>query len=260
MNDLTKLNAGEQLDSMVSTEWDARVNLAASYRLVHHFGWTDLIYNHITLSVPSEPGVFLTNPFGLNYSEVTASSLVKIDINGNLLSPTPFRINRAGFIIHSAIHAARDDAKCVLHTHSRASVAIACLQEGLVPMNQGGLQFYNRLSYHDYEGFSVEADERARLVESLGANHLLILRNHGVLTTGETVAKAFQRMYFFEQSAQLQLDVMQTGRPICMPSPEVCEKTAQSWHNGTSDSSSNDDIEWAALLRLADTHYPGFRA
>lgn len=260
MNDLTKLNAGGQLDSMDAAEWDARVNLAASYRLVHHFGWTDLIYNHITLSVPGEPGVFLTNPFGLNYSEVTASSLVKIDINGNLLSSTPFRINRAGFVIHSAIHAAREDAKCVLHTHSRASVAIACLQEGLVPMNQGGLQFYNRLSYHDYEGFAVEDEERARLIASLGANHLLILRNHGVLTIGDTVAKAFQRMYFFEQSAQLQLDVMQTGRPICMPSPEVCEKTAQSWYDGSSDSSANDDIEWAALLRLADTHYPGFRA
>jgi ribulose-5-phosphate 4-epimerase/fuculose-1-phosphate aldolase len=260
MNDLSKMNADSQLNSMSVAEWDARVNLAACYRLVHHFGWTDLIYNHITLSVPGEPGVFLTNPFGLNYCEVTASSLVKIDVEGNLLSSTPFRINRAGFVIHSAIHAAREDAKCVLHTHSRASSAIACLQEGLVPMNQAGLQFYNRLSYHDYEGFSVEEDERARLVASLGSNHCLILRNHGVITTGETVAKAFQRMYFFEQSAQLQLDVMQTGRPICMPPENVCEKTAQRWYDGTSDSSANDDIEWAALVRIADAQYPGFRS
>jgi ribulose-5-phosphate 4-epimerase/fuculose-1-phosphate aldolase len=245
---------------MAPQEWEARVNLAACYRLVDHFGWTDLIYNHITLSVPGEPGVFLTNPFGLNYCEVTASSLVKVDIDGNVLSSTPFRINRAGFIIHSAIHAAREDAKCVLHTHSRASVAISCLEEGLLPMTQGGLQFHDRLSFHAYEGFNVEEDERTRLVESLGANHVLILRNHGVLTCGETVGKAFQRMYFFEQAAQLQLDVMATGRTLHLPSREVSEKTAQRWHDGTADGSANDDIEWAAMVRLMDALSPGFRA
>ena len=260
MTNLTKLAAGGRLESMAPQEWEARVNLAACYRLVDHFCWTDLIYNHITLSVPGEPGVFLTNPFGLNYCEVTASSLVKVDIDGNVLSSTPFRINRAGFIIHSAIHAAREDAKCVLHTHSRASVAISCLEEGLLPMTQGGLQFHDRLSYHAYEGFNVEEDERARLVESLGTNHVLILRNHGVLTCGETVGKAFQRMYFFEQAAQLQLDVMATGRTLHLPSAEVCAKTAQRWHDGTADGSANDDIEWAAMVRLMDALSPGFRA
>ncbi|WP_244481567.1 class II aldolase/adducin family protein [Rhizobium sp. Root1203] len=260
MSALEKLQVGAQVARMSNEEWEARVNLAACYRLVHHFGLTDLIYNHITLNVPGEPGVFLTNPFGLAYDEVTASSLVKIDVDGNIMSDTPYRINRAGFIIHSAIHIAREDAKCVLHTHSRYSVALACMEGGLVPMTQGGLQFYNRLSYHDYEGFNVNADERARLVESLGSNNAMVLRNHGVLTVGETVGKAFQRMYFLEQAAMVQLDVLKSGKSPYLPSVEVCEATAKRWADGTSDASANDDIEWAALVRQMDRCHPGFRA
>lgn len=260
MNAIAKLRVGAQLERMSPQEWDARVNLAACYRLVHHFRLTDLIYNHITLSVPGAPGVFLTNPFGLAYSEITASSLVKIDLEGNVITDTPFRVNRAGFIIHSAIHAAREDAACVIHTHSRASVAIACLKDGLRPLSQGALQFYNRVSYHDYEGFNLVEEERARLVRSLGANSVLILRNHGVLTLGATVGKAFQRLYFFEQAAQLQMDVLKTGQEIVAPPPGVCEATARQWEERSSDASANDDIEWAAQTRLIDHLYPGFRA
>jgi ribulose-5-phosphate 4-epimerase/fuculose-1-phosphate aldolase len=241
------------------TEWLARVDLAAAYRLVHHYGWTELIYNHISYELPDQKGVFLTNPFGLAYHEVTASNLVKIDIEGNVLSDTVHRINRAGFVIHSAIHRARPDARCVLHTHSRASLAISCLKHGLMPMTQGGLQFYNRISYHDYEGFSVNLDEQERLARDLGKNHIFILRNHGVLTVGETIGKAFQRMYYLEQACELQLDVLQTGQPLQLLPPEVCEETARRWEESASDATANDDIEWAALLRLVDRLYPDYR-
>jgi ribulose-5-phosphate 4-epimerase/fuculose-1-phosphate aldolase len=260
MNTFERLRVGTQLDTMSPAEWHARVDLAACYRLVHHFGWTDLIYNHITLNVPEQPGVFLTNPFGLSYEEVTASSLVKIDLDGNVLSETPYRVNRAGFIIHSAIHAAREDAQCILHTHSLAGSAIACLQEGLVPLTQGGLQFHGRISYHDYEGFNVRPDERQRLVRSLGKNSALVLRNHGLLVCGPTVGKAFQRMYFLEQACNVQLEVMKTGRPINFPASEIANLTAEHWAQGTSDASANDDIEWNAMVRMMDRLQPGFRA
>lgn len=260
MGAIQKLRVGAQLDTMSPQEWQARIDLAACYRLIHHFGWTDLIYNHVTVNVPSQPGVFLINPFGLSYDEVTASSLVKIDLDGNVLSETPYRINRAGFIIHSAIHAARHDAKCIIHTHSLAGSAIACLEEGLLPLTQGGLQFHERISYHDYEGFNVNLDERKRLVSDLGANNAFILRNHGLLVCGPTVGKAFQRMYFLEQACRLQLEVFKTGRPVHKPDRDVASATADRWSGGTSDASANDDIEWAAMVRMMDRLHPGFRA
>ena len=243
------------------TEWQARIELAAAYCLVHYFGWTDLIANHISYALPEEKDVFLINPFGLSYDEVTASNLIKIDLQGRILSDTSHRINPAGFIIHSAIHQARPDARCVLHTHSRSGVAVSCLKEGLMPMTQGGMQFFNRVAYHDYEGFNVYAEEKQRLVNDLGKNNVLILRNHGPLTVGETIHKAWQRMYFLEQACAIQMDVMQTGRPINLPSEEVCEKTAAIWDARTdgSDMNGSDDIEWAAMLRLVDRHYPHYR-
>jgi ribulose-5-phosphate 4-epimerase/fuculose-1-phosphate aldolase len=260
MNALERLGVGARLDSMPPEEWQARVDLAACYRLVHHFGWTDLIYNHITLSVPGQRDVFLINPFGLAYDEVTASSLVKIDLDGNVLSQTPYRINRAGFIIHSAIHQARADARCIIHTHTLAGSAIACLEKGLLPLTQGGLQFHGRVSYHDYEGFNVNPGERARLVASLGQNHALILRNHGLLVCAPDVGKAFQRMYFLEQACRLQLEVLKTGWPIHHPDEAVAAATADRWAQGTSDASANDDIEWAAMVRMMDRLHPGFRS
>ena len=260
MNAIERLGVGAKLDAMSPEEWQARTDLAACYRLVHHFGWTDLIYNHITLSVPGQPGVFLTNPFGLCYDEVTATSLVKIGLDGNVLSETPYRVNRAGFVIHSAIHAARADARCIIHTHSLAGAAVACLAEGLLPITQGGLQFHGRVSYHDYEGFNVDPTERDRLVASLGANDALILRNHGLLVCGSTVGKTFQRMYFLEQACQVQLETLKTGRPVHAPTPDVADATAERWAGGTSDASANDDIEWAAMVRMMDRQHPGFRA
>lgn len=242
-----------------SAEWQTRLDLAAAYRLAHHFGWTDLIYNHITAKIPGTENEFLINPMGLMYDEVTASNLVKIDLDGNVLTQTPYRINRAGFVIHSAIHRARPDAKCVFHTHSRAGVAVACLKDGLLPLNQGGMQFHNRISYHAYEGFNVLADEQERLVASLGANNALILRNHGLVTVGATIGKAFQRIYFLEQSCQLMLDALSTGLPLEKLADTVAETTAARWDDGSSDASANDDIEWAAMVRMMDRLQPGYR-
>lgn len=250
---------GERMETNIDqAQWQARVDLAAAYRLAWHFGWTDLIYNHITVKLPGTDHRFLTNPLGLMYDEVTASSLVEIDVDGNIASKTPHRINRAGFVIHSAIHRARPDAVCVLHTHSRAGVAVSCLKNGLVLMTQGGLQFDGNLGYHDYEGFNVHLDEQERLVSSIGKHPALVLRNHGLLTVGTSVAKAAQRMYYLEQACQVMLDAMATGLPLVPLTESVRTSTTQRWYEGSSDASANDDIEWLALRRMMDRLHPGY--
>lgn len=250
---------GQRGGTLRPEEWAIRKELAAAYRLAHHFGWDELIYNHITVEVPGEKGHFLINPMGFRYDEVTASNLIKIDADGQILSPTAFCINRAGYVIHSAVHAARNDANCVIHTHSRAGIAVAALESGLQPLTQSGMQFHNRVAYHDYEGFNVNLDERTRLVDSLGNRQAMILRNHGLVTIGQTIGKAFQRMYFLEQACQTMLDVYSTGLPVNVPSKDVLEATARRWEDGTSDASANDDLEWQALMRLADRLYPDYR-
>lgn len=250
---------GQRVETLQPDEWAIRQELAAAYRLAHHFGWDELIYNHITVEVPGRVGQFLINPMGLRYDEVTASNLVKIDLDGRILSPTAFRINRAGYVIHSSIHAARSDASCVFHTHSRAGIAVAALESGLQPLTQSGMQFYDRVAYHDYEGFNVNLDEQGRLVNSLGNRQAMILRNHGLVTIGSSIGKAFQRMYFLEQACQTMIDVYSTGHAARIPSSTVVEATAKRWEDGTSDASANDDLEWRALLRLADRLYPDYR-
>ena len=247
-------------------EWKMRVDLAACYRLIHHYGWTDQIYNHITARVPHGPGEedrheILINPYGLAYDEVCASNLVKIDLDGNVLDGSEYGINAAGYTIHSAVHGARPDLVCVLHTHSRAGVAVSCLQEGFLPMTQGGFQFYNRLAYHDYEGIALDLTERERLVADLGDKHSMILKNHGLLTAAGSVARAFSRLYYLEQACQVQLDVMQTGRPITMPPPAVCEHTAQQWETNEAAAGSSEAVpEWPAYLRMLDRKDPSYRS
>lgn len=249
-------SASQRTDN--AEEWAVREDLACAYRLAHHYKWTDLIYNHITVTIPRKPERFLINPLGLSYDEITASNLVEIDLDGNVYGNTRHRVNRAGFVIHSAIHGARLDAKCIFHTHSRAGVAVSCLKDGLEPMTQAGLQFHDRVSYHDYEGFNVVLDERERLVQSMGKNHTLILRNHGLITIGESIAKAFQRMYYLEQACQTMLDALSTGRELSNLSDGVRQVTAARWYDGTSDSTANDDIEWAAARRMMDRFQPGY--
>lgn len=261
----TKLPVRRSLECS-DAEWAMRVDLAACYRLVDAHGWIDQIYNHITARVPGEPKHFLINPYGLAYSEVCASNLVKIDLDGNVVDGSSYGINAAGYTIHSAVHAVRHDAVCVLHTHSDASTAVSCLEEGFMPMTQGGFQFYNRLAYHDYEGIALDLSERERLVADLGDKWAMVLYNHGILTLGETVSHAFSRLYYFEQACRVQLDVLATGRPIKMPSPEVCEHTAKQWEPKGRDwepeadkTTQSDTPEWAAYLRMLDRKDPSFR-
>jgi ribulose-5-phosphate 4-epimerase/fuculose-1-phosphate aldolase len=242
-----------------AAEWSVRVDLAACYRLVELFELSDLIFNHITVKVPGEQHRYLINPYGLAYDEVTASNLVKIDLEGRIVEPTAHEINPAGFVIHSAVHGARGDAVCVLHTHSPAATAIACLPEGFVPMTQGGYQFHDRIAYHEYEGFAVDQSERKRLVEDLGQHNVMLLRNHGVLTIGRSVAEAFRRLYFLEQACRIQLDVLQSGIKPHLPSAAVAERTARNWESGDAGIGTAEPREWQALLRRLDRIDPAYR-
>ena len=243
-------------------EWRLRLALAACYRLVAHFGMAQLVYNHITLRLPGAEHHVLINEYGLSYDEITASNLVKIDLDGRVVDGSGREINPAGFIIHSCVHRARDDAKCVIHTHSRAGVAVSCLTEGFIPLNQEALQFHGRVAYHDYEGMAVHAEEQARLVAHLGDKDAVILRNHGLLVVGRTAPEAFRRIYFLEQACRLQLDVMATGRPFGPPAPPVMEHTATQWRTGAAGIGTGADEatrEWPALLRLLDRKDPSWR-
>lgn len=252
--------AKDNAQAWSAEEWKVRRDLAACYRLIDHFGWTDLIYNHITARVPGEGHHILINPFGLHYEEVCASNLVKIDLDGNKVESSDYGINQAGYVIHSAVHAARSDVRCVVHTHSRFGVAVSCLEEGFLPMTQGGLQFYNRIAYHDYEGIALDLDERSRLVADLGDHDAMILRNHGLLTCGRSVAEAFSRMFYLEQACQVQIDVLSAGRKLNELSGQVSEHTARQWEDGGDASDEDEDkTEWAALLRLLDRRDPSYR-
>lgn len=192
-------------------EWQLRVNLAACYRLIAMFGWDDLIFTHISARVPGPEDHFLINAYGLMFEEMTASSLVKVDLNGEIVQDTDYFVNPAGFTIHSAIHAARDDAGCVLHTHTRSGVAVSAQQDGLLPLSQISLLPYASLAYHDYEGIALNEDEKPRLVADLGSSNFLILRNHGLLTVGPSIPDAFLFMYALETACQTQLAAQSGG-------------------------------------------------
>lgn len=236
-------------DRIGDEEWKVRVDLAAAYRLAHLHGWTTtLIYNHISARIPGPDHHFLLNPFGLRWDEVTASNLVKIDLEGNILDDTPHRINNAGYTIHSAIHAAREDAVCVIHTHTEAGMSVSALEDGLIYTNQDSMMFYGHVAYHEFEGIALDLSERERLVADLGDKKVMILRNHGLLTTGRSVADAWVQMYFLEKvcSAQLALMAAAAGR-IHHPSREVCERTARQYGD-----EGHGEREWPALLRQLD--------
>ena len=207
-------------------EWQLRLRLAAAYRAVEHFGWSELTANHISLRCREEPPEFLINPYGLLYSEITASNLVRIDLSGNVLTSTEYPINPAGFNIHAAIHSARTDAHCVLHVHTLSGMAVSCLRDGLMPLTLEGTDFHNRVGYHDFEGPSLAVDERSRLAAALGDNVALILRNHGLVTIGETVDSAFLRMYRLILACEVQMRVMMTGQPFISLSDDILEKSA----------------------------------
>lgn len=198
-------------DAASDAEWAVRVNLAACYRLIALYGWDDLVFTHISARVPGPDEHFLINAYGMMFEEMTASALVKVDLDGKIVSDTPYAINPAGFTIHSAIHAARDDAVCVLHTHTRAGVAVSAQANGLRPLSQISLFPYASLSYHDYEGIALNEEEKPRLVADLGASSFLVLRNHGLLTVGGSIADAFLFMYALETACQTQLAAQSAG-------------------------------------------------
>lgn len=238
-------------------EWQTRVHLAACYRLADLFGFSDIIWNHITARVP-ETERFLINRFGLRFDEVTASNLVTLDLDGNIVDggsgSSTEDVNVTGFVIHSAIHAARPDVDCVMHSHTDAGMAVSVLKDGLLPMIQDALPLYNRVSYHDYDGLAVDTSGRERLAASLGDNKALILRNHGLLTCGGTVGEAFMTMYYLERACKVQLKVLSSGQPYELPSAELCEQAVRDYAEFP-----YGKHEWPALLRLADEKSPGFR-
>lgn len=237
-------------------EWRIRVDLAACYRLVSHFGWDDLIYTHLSARLPGTDH-YLVNAFGLAFDEVTASNLVKVDLDGNILDDTPFKINPAGFTIHSAVHEVRDDAHCVIHLHTNATIAVATMKNGLLPYSQYSMFSLSSLAYHNYEGLAVNSDEKKRLQDDLADNNHLLLVNHGGLTVGPTVGDAFMRMYDLQRACEIQLLIQSSGQEATLvPRPILDNIFAQAKvvHTG----STGGQVTWPAMLRKAYKLDPDF--
>ena len=239
-------------DTVSPDEWAVRVDLAACYRLVAHYGWEDLVFTHITARVPRTEDQFLINPYGMFFDEITASSLVKIDVHGNKLEDSPFPVNPAGFVIHSAIHAARHDARCVLHTHTLNGVAVSAQRAGLLPISQHSIAVLASLGYHDFEGPALRDDEKPRLVADLGDKTSLILRNHGLLTVGETVAEAFVAMYYLEASCAIQVRAQAGGGELVPVPKEIIESGGGQVVEATRPRGSRGMLVWPGLLRRLD--------
>ena len=238
-------------------EWQVRLDLAACYRLFHHFRFTDLIYNHISARVPGREEHFLINPYGLMYEEVTASSLVKVDVDGKVIEdPLGLGVNPGGFTIHSAVHRARPDVLCVMHTHTAATVSVATLECGLLPLTQHAMRFTNRIAYHDYEGIYFTDEERKRLQANLGQRMVMLLRNHGTLVCGRSIPEAFDTMYYLERACQLQMTLLASGQKRVEPAAEVAEQVASVFESPTR---KGGEKTWPAMLRLLDREQPGYK-
>jgi ribulose-5-phosphate 4-epimerase/fuculose-1-phosphate aldolase len=251
------VNRDEVLPKIHAEEWRARVELAAFYRVVSQLQMTDLIYNHITVRVPGTRDQFLINPFGLDYAEITASSLVKIDLEGRIVlpSPTGYGVNPAGFVIHSAIHAARHDVECVAHTHTSAGVAVSSLKCGLLPLNQNALRFTGDLAYHEYEGVVLQEEEKASLVADLGNHYSMILRNHGLLVCGRSIAEAYVNLWCLETACRMQVQTLSCGREVNTVSEAALrssEAVYATLRKGGMDNYAGPALEWAAARRMLD--------
>lgn len=252
-----KREPGHTIDQ---AEWDLRVKLAAAYRLVDYYDWTEQIYGHLTARVPGSENHFLINPWGLNYDEVTASNLVKIDVDGNVIGNDAYKVNVAGFIIHSAIHMnASEENHVVMHTHTRAGMAIAAIEQGLLPISMFATAFHNRIGYHDYEGASLYPDERERIVKSLGPHKAMILRNHGLMVVGRTVPECFLRLYRLERACQIQLDAAAAGT-LNLLSPEIADRSAADLDSYQGmQPTAEGEIEFAALMRKLEKADDSYR-
>jgi len=241
-------------EQVSAEEWQMRVDLAACYRLVAHYGWDDLIFTHISARVPGPEHHFLINPYGMMFDEITASSLVKVDMDANIVLETPYGMNPAGFTIHSAVHGARPEVSCVLHLHTDDGVAVSCQEEGLMPLNQTALAVRHDIAYHDYEGIALDWDERERLVADLGSKNMMILRSHGTLSCGKSVAETFIRIFFLERACTMQVKALSGNRKLVVPSQSVQDVvTGQSAGIG-----GTSKLAWPALLRMLDRKNPGY--
>jgi ribulose-5-phosphate 4-epimerase/fuculose-1-phosphate aldolase len=243
-------------DRVGAEEWRARVDLAALYRLVALHGWDDLIYTHISARLPGPDHQFLINPYGMLFEEITASSLVKIDLEGRILSETPYFINPAGFTIHSAIHEAREDARFVMHLHSDQGVAVSAQREGILPLSQHALIVLPRLAYHDYEGIALNPDEKERLVADLGDKDLMLLRNHGTLALGKTAGECWVRMYYLERTCRTQVMALSAGRD----NVSFASEAAVAEVRGQTLRGVGGDLAWPGCLRRLDRSSPGYDA
>ena len=257
---MTALRISSMKGRCSEAEWQARVDLAACYRLVDIYGLSDMMANHISSHVPGEPGAFLINPYGMMYEEITASSLIKVDQAGNILSKPDFGaldygINKAGYVIHSAVHAARPEVACVIHTHSWASMAVSALECGLLPITQTAMRFL-KIGYHDYQGVVLDTAEQASLLADLGQGEALILRNHGALVVGRTVGEAFNWMHRLEFACHSQLAAMACNTPLARVPQPVLEETWNNYQPGTR--RPYGVMEWPALLRKLDRMVPGY--
>ena len=245
------------LKQVVSAEeWQVRVDLAACYRLVALYGWSDLVFTHVSARVPGPEHHFLINPYGLMFDEITASSLVKVDQQCSKVIDSPFPVNPAGFVIHSAVHEARDDVQCVLHTHTRAGVAVSAQKCGILPISQQSTFVLASLAYHSYEGVAFRDDEKPRLQADLGHAEFLVLRNHGLLVTGKTIPDAFLSMYIFESTCRIQLDA-QAGGELITVDPRIVDGVAQAMKVQTGDL--GGAFAWPALIRKLDRTDPSYR-
>jgi ribulose-5-phosphate 4-epimerase/fuculose-1-phosphate aldolase len=243
-------------------EWAMRVDLAAAFRLVQAFGWSDLLATHLSARVPGSHDHFLINPFGLMFDEITASTLVKCDQDGNILSPTPWTINPAGFVIHGAVHMARPDVAMVIHTHTPAGCAVATQKDGLLPITQHSLAVLSNTSYHDYLGIATDLAERESIVKDLGMNNVLIMRNHGLLTVGRTAGEAFMWMYRAERACRMQVAFQSCNAPVAPISEEIQRVTFERnrFNNSEKGYRPIGKVEWPALLRKLDRECPDYKS
>lgn len=246
-------------DGMSAAEWRLRVDLAAAFRLVALYGWDDLIFTHLSVRVPGPEHHFLINPYNLMFEEITASCLVKIDVEGRAVDPTPHMVNPAGFTIHSAIHMARDDAQAVIHLHTPHGQAVSAMRDGLLPYTQTAMIAHHDIAFHEYEGIATDLAERERLVADLGGHNLMLLRNHGTLAVGASIAIAFLRIYFLERACEAQVHMLAAGRDnLHPPAAGVADKVRQQSSGPMADMAA-ERLAWPALLRRLDRVSPGFR-